>query len=54
MIILFFVISCIMEYELWKEIEKGNDIALPFALTYGLFSVGLSGFGTICYLIELI
>ena len=48
-----FIISCFLEYELWKEVEKGNDIALPWALTFGLFSVGLSGFGTICYLIEL-
>ena len=48
-----FIISCFLEYELWKEVEKGNDIALPCALTFGLFSVGLSGFGTICYLIEL-
>ena len=53
MIILFFVISCIMEYELWKEVKKGNEVALPCALTFGLFSVGLSGFGTICYLINL-
>lgn len=53
MIILFFIISCIMEYELWKEAEKGNEIALPCALSLGLISVGLSGFGTICYLINL-